>query len=147
MLKREEIMLEFWKRVAATTGMNYTARNPVSQPSKDDMPVGNIFDFPAKVTKVMGGSRAGIPVVQFTMNVILEVFIVGTNEYESTNEFFTFYTKVLKSIFTDGASLGSLNCSIAIQEMTRIFRPPIGSHTVGMGTVFSVQFFEDFNNL
>jgi len=147
MLKREEVILEFWKRVAATAGMQYTARNPVAQPSVDDMPVGNIFDFPAKVTKIIGGSRTSIPIVQFEMTVVLEIFTVGTTEYESTNEFFTFYTEVLKSIFTDGASLGSLNCSIAIQEMTRIFRPPIGSNTVGMGTVFSVKFFEDFNNL
>ena len=147
MLKREQIILEFWKRVASVSGMTYTARNPVASPNVDDLPIGNIFDFPAKAVKTAGSSRTGIPIIGFDMSVILEVYMAGTTEYSSTNEFFTFYTEVLKAIYVDGASLGDLKCHIMLNEMTRIFRPPIGGNTVGIGTVFTVSYFEDFNNL
>jgi len=146
-LKREAIIAEFTKRIAEVEGMVFTARNPIARPSIDDMPVGNIFDFPATVIKYSGGGRTKAPICETVGEILLEVYIAGTTEATSSDELFAFLETVLTSIFSDGSGLGEIGCSLRVKEFTRVFRPPVGGNAAGIGVIFSVQYVEDYNTL
>lgn len=147
MLKREAIIAELAKRIAEVEGMTFTARNPVTRPSVEDMPVGNIFDFPATVIKTSGGGRTKAPICEMVGEILLEIYTTGTTEATSSDELFVFVETVLQAIYTDGMSLGGLDCSLRIKEFTRVFRPPVGGNAAGIGIVFTVQYVEDLNIL
>ena len=146
MLRREQIISELVSRIGNTEGITFVARNPSAKPSVDEMPLGNIFDFPAQVVKSSGGGKTSLPTYKMVMQALVEVYVSGTTDDLASYELMEFYTEMLIAIFSDGASLGGL-CEIGISEMTRIFRPPIGGNVAGIGTVFTVVYPEDLNLL
>lgn len=146
MLRREQIITELVTRIGETSGISFVARNPSAKPSIDEMPLGNLFDFPAKVVKVSGGGKTALPTYKMAMQTLVEIYISGTTEDLASYELIEFYSGMLSAVFSDGNSLGGL-CEINITEMTRIFRPPIGGNVAGIGTVFTVVYPEDLNLL
>ena len=147
MLKRESLINEFWSRIVGTTGILRTARNPVAMPDPSDMPLVNIFDFQSKAKKTSGGGKTGLPTIQFETAVHMEVFVAGASDETASNELMTILTEVLKSIFSDGSSLGGIDCLIIISEMTRVYRPPIGNFVAAIGVTFNIYYAEDLNSL
>lgn len=146
-LKREILVSELFRRIGNTEGMVYTARNPISVPSSDDMPVGNLFEFDLDVLKFSISGASAIPTLEVRMPLVLEVFINAEREETATEEFLQFYSEVLKSIFSDGVSLGNKGCLLGLKQMTRILRPEAGTNVIGMGTVFEMTFIEDLVSL
>ncbi len=146
MLKREEIVSEIIGRLSGITGIGLISRNPSSRPDISDMPIVNVFDFPAKAVSSRF-SRNTAPLIEFELTLVLELFIAGTTEELATSELFDFYRNVLKAIFADGASLGGIGCAVTISEITRVLRPPIGGNAIGIGMVLLIKYVEDLNNL
>lgn len=146
-LKRETLMAELVTRVANVTGNALTVRNPANRPSTDNMPLVAIMDFPARVLGTPRGSKTQKPVLKVEFKVVMEVYVAGTTEEDATSELMTFFASVLSAIFTDGCSLGGLGCLITITDFTRVLRPPIGQNAAGIGTLFNIEYVEDFSNL
>jgi hypothetical protein len=154
-LLRDDIVVEIQRRVNLITTANghefdikYVFRNPDEEPSTPMMPMVNIFEFPS-VTLNSSPSRGGKskPIYKQEFQVVLESWYLSASAGKTSRDIMKFLKSLREVIFTDGQTLGGLADLVVEEEVSRVYRPPVDSKSVGIGQVLLIQFKEDFNNL
>lgn len=153
-MKRDDILVEVMTRLYAITQANgytfdisYVFRNPEEEPDPRRMPCINLFELP-DVTQTERKRGASLPPVyakEFTL--ILEMWYVSSEEGSCSRDIMIFLKHVRTAIFQDGITLGGLASQVTEAEVSRVFRPGIANHVVGLGQVLQFLFLEDFSNL
>lgn len=154
-MKRDRIVIEIIRRLNLIKEVNgYTfdlkmaLRNPENEPSIDNMPMTNIFEFP-EITlgeaKRRGASQP--PIYTKELTVVMEHWYASDSRGSTTNDVYTYLSHSRKVLFLDGITLGRLCNNVEETEISRVYRPPIGNNIVGIGQVLNFRFIEDFAEL
>jgi len=139
MLEREAIIQEFWSRLSQVTGVQFTARNPKTEPSVDNLPCIQFWEMDDKVEEIDG--RGGYPAHKRAFDVVAECFIKSSSDAEATKDLNDFIIELKKKVYVDGQSLAGL-CRISEVEYSRILRPPVGENVIGIGITFRFRYIE-----
>ncbi len=143
MFEREDLIVEFMKRLASVPDVEYTARNPDKVPSKDNMPCIQLFEMEDIVDEPK--MRGDIAVAyKRSFEVITEHFVEGTTDEKASKELVAFIKSCKKVIYADGQTLGK-RCSLEETGGGRILRPESGSHIAGMGISWKIRYIETIN--
>lgn len=126
--------------------LNFVLRNPETEPDADRMPAANIFEFPDVTTKAQSRSSSAPPVLTKEFSVAIEIWYVSKSEGETTPDIMVFLKLVRQKEFSDGITLGQRCAEVREDEVSRVFRPKLGSHIVGIGQVLTFEYIEDFSN-
>lgn len=145
MREREIFITELWKRLSSVVGVNRTARNPASSPNIDDFPIIQFFELDDDI--ISQSQRGGYPIYKRKLNLVIEAYITATKEALSSKELGSFVQEVKKKIYFGGNSLNN-TCSLLIEKRaSRVLRPPVGDHSVGISIPFEVIYIEDISKL
>lgn len=127
--------------------LDFVLRNPETEPDPAFMPTANIFEFPDVTTKAQSRSSTTPPVLSKEFSVAIELWYVSDSEGETTPDIMTFLKLARQKEFSDGITFGKRCSGVREEEVSRVFRPKIGSHIVGIGQVLTFEYMEDFSNL
>jgi hypothetical protein len=149
-LVRDNIIKEVQKRlyeIKTTNGFDFdvalVTRNPEEEPSPEQMPMCQVFEFP-EVT-LQNSTRGGKPIYTKELQIVVESWYNSDSQGSSTPDILKFLKYKRKQLFKDGVSLGGLASEMIEMEVSRVMRPPIGNNIVGIGQVLQIKFIEDFN--
>jgi hypothetical protein len=112
------------------------------------MPMTNVFEFPEislGEAKRRGASQP--PIYTKELTVVMEHWYVSASRGQTTKDVYTYLSSARKAMFSDGITLGRLCSNVEETEVSRIYRPPIGNHVVGIGQVLNFRYVEDFAEL
>jgi hypothetical protein len=123
------------------------SRNPEHEPSPDRMPHTNIFEFPEITLGAHSRGSSIPPSYKKEFQVVLEHWYKSATRGETTKDILTFLTASRKVLFTGGTTLGGICQEVIESEVSRVYRPQVGNHVVGVGQVLTITYIEDFNNL
>lgn len=146
MLEREQLIQELWRRLAAVTGVKYTARNPKAEPSVNDMPCIQFFELEDEPTKTNSRGVSQNMAYRRKMKVVVEAFVKGTTDASASQDLGKFMQELKKSLYTGGNTLIA-NSEFLETGMSRMLRPPVGDNVIGVGIVLEIQYVEDIGKL
>lgn len=151
-LVRDTAIKEIMRRIyGITTNAGYTfsmkrvIRNPKTEPHVEDMPCTNIFESDDFTIKKSQRGATKMPAYGRRFEVWLESWIEATSEGKSSEEIIYFLQALRSALFRDGITLGGLVIEFNEMQTSRIYRPEIGDHVIGIGTLYDVVFVEDFS--
>lgn len=154
-MKRDGIVIEILRRlnlIKVSNGYSFdlkmALRNPEDEPSVEDMPMTNVFEFPEinlGEAKRRGASLP--PIYTKELTVVMEHWYVSASRGQTTKDVYTYLSSARKTMFSDGITLGRLCSNVEETEVSRIYRPPIGNNVVGIGQVLNFRYIEDFAEL
>jgi hypothetical protein len=121
-------------------------RNPEGEPSPENMPLTNIFEFPS-ITKEHDPRRGAKdkPSYRKEFQVVLEHWYLSDSEGETSRDIMTYLKAARQILFVDGITLGRKAAIVEEVEESRVYRPL--ARVVGIGHVLRIEYLEDFNNL
>lgn len=146
MLERETIITELWSKLAAVDTVVYTARNSKAPPSLRELPAILFFEMADEVEKVSSRGATAKPSYHRKLRVAIESYITASAEGAATKELGLFIQKVKTKLYEDGQILAGLAAFKEV-ETSRIFRPPMGEHVIGVGFVIEIVYIEDIGAL
>jgi hypothetical protein len=142
MLRREEIIVEMWRRVLGVNGVT-SKRNPETPPRPEDLPAVNLFEWEEAHDQSWGRDY---PTFHNVFPVAVEVIIKGTSEAAANSELAAQVDAVLEALYAKPKFLGKKGELIFIRT-TRPVSLAGGEHIKGIGLVFNVRYGEDFSEL
>jgi len=142
--EREEIVTELLNRMWTVPTVSWVARNPDEPPSIDDLPAIQIFEMPDEA--ILKGFRSKFPEYARKLQVVLEFFINASARGAETQELHAFGKELKKKLYEGGANLGN-RCVFVEKEASRVLRPPIEGHVVGIGLVLEIEYIEKVADL
>ena len=153
-MQRDLIVVEIQRRLNLITianghdfDINLVYRNPEGEPSPNIMPMSNIFEFPSFTTEPSRRGGSQMPEYRQDFQVVLEHWYKSTSLGACSRDIMNYLKSAREVVFSDGQRLGGLAQAVVESEVSRVYRPPIGSNAVGIGQVLNILFVEDFNNL
>lgn len=140
MIKRENIISEFWERLYNVSGVTRVVRNPTTPVDLSSLPSINILEREDIVTDWT--LRGNMPKYKRRLELAVEAFINGTSEGAATKELMDFVNDIKRAIFADGSSLGGL-CEVRERECSDVAIGAGGEHIRAIGLVFDILYVED----
>jgi hypothetical protein len=136
-------------RIINGYGLNLTfiERNPEEDPDPRRMPMASIFEFPDTTIEIKKRGASVPPAYRREFTILVELWYKSESEGEVSGDISTFVRNVRYALFNDGTTLGRLITGLAEVELSRVYRPGIQNHVVGIGMVLKAHFIEDFNNI
>ena len=146
MLEREAIIAELWSKLSSVDTVVTTSRNSKVPPAIGDLPSIAFFELADTVEKVSSRGASQKPSYRRRFKVVIESYISASSEGAATKELGLFIRKVKQQLYEDGQTLGGLAAFKEV-ETSRIFRPPVGEHVIGVGFVIEIVYIEDIGAL
>lgn len=145
--EREVIMRELWRRLALVPTVKYTARNSKAEPDEANFPAIQFYELEDQVLPDSPQHfRGGLPAFKRKFRVAIESFISGTTEESATKELYVFIKSVKKEIYRGDGKMG-LKIAVIEVSATRVLRPPVGGHGIGLGLFFDFVYVEDISKI
>ena len=153
-MKRDDIVIEVQRRLNLITTANghpldvaYVFRNPEEDPSPERMPCVNIFELPDTTLRQQSRTTKDMPIYEKNFSVVLEMWRASAEEGVVSRDILEFLKSVREVIFSDGETLGRRVAKCIEVEVSRVFRPRIGNHIVGIGQVLEFVYMEEFSKM
>lgn len=153
-MTRNDVIFEIQRRlmtIQAGNGYPFSLtsvqRNPEEAPSRDKMPLMNVFELPEVTANATSEQGTKAPVYVKKLTVIVEMWVATATEEEASQGINDMLRSARKALFTGGCTLGKMVSLMREVEVSRVFRPGIGGSTAGLGMVLELTYVEDFSKL